>query len=344
MHHISLHDNLYENTLVQNELLDEKSYGNISALNSHPLNNIPFNDISEVYFLESQKYLPLENFSKEELFPKVEKEDLDSNLDENKKSDSNNKSTSFSSPKRLLFNIYKDCKDERRKKKKKKIEESLEKKENNNINKKRERENKNKKKRGIQRQTKKKKEHTGTDFDNMLVKIQNHYLSFLINFSNDVSATVLGDEYKDSFKNIAHASKINIKYRYFNEIKSKQIQDFLKLDISKKYTNYKKDSNRESLDALCKKSKWLKNNYFEMNFLDLFNYYYNHGNILETVNIEGINVTLSDKTKTFYHLKDNNKDQEVYLLNVLKSVYFNGYDELIPKLAFTTLKNGINND
>ena len=160
----------------------------------------------------------------------------------------------------------------------------------------------------------------------------------MINFSNDVSATVLGDEYKDSFKNIDHASKINIKYGYLNEIKSKPIQDFLKLDISKKYTKYKKNTNSASLDVLCKKSKWLKKNYFEMNFLDLFNYYYNNGKILDKVNIEGINITLSDKTKTFYHLKDNNKDQEEYLLDVVKSVYFNGYDELIPKPAFTISK------
>ena len=352
MYHFSLNDNQYNEYLdFQNDLLDEKSSNNNLLLNADSFNIIPINNLSEEYFLDSPKILPSGHFSfNEGLFSKVREEV--SNTDEEKKSQSKNKSMFSSSSKQSsiqkkenssskLFQIYKD---EIKRKEKEKIEKNIEKKENNYINEKRERERENKTKRGRRNSAKKRKEHTGKDFDNMLVKIQNHYLSFLIKFSNDVSASVLGDEYKYIFKNIDRSCKINIKYDYLNRIKSEPIENILKLDINNKYQYYNKNNNSESFDKLCKESKWLKNKYFKMNYLDLFNYYYNKGNILKEVNIEGKNISLSKNTETFYHLKGKCKDQEESLMNAVKLAYFNGYDGLNPDITFKTLKKEINNE
>lgn len=345
MYHILLNENTYDECIdFQNDYLDEKSSDNISILNCdlfNSVNIIPIDRVSEDDLLESPQNLPSVNFSDEELF--FIKELGVSNSDKQQKHESKKRSTLSSSSKELIIqkkenypsNIFNMNEDEREIKKK--IEE---KKVNNLLNEKRERENKTK--RGRQNRTKKKKEHTGKDFDNILVKIQNHYLSFIIKFSNDVSSTVLGNEYKDIFKNIDRACKINIKYDYFNKIKSGPIENILKLDINNKYQYYSKDNNSVNFDKLCKKSIWLKNKYFKMNFLDLFNYYYNNGDLLEEVNIGGINVSLSKNTETFYHLKYKNIEQEESLLNVVKTAYFNGYDRLNPGIIFKTLKNKIN--
>lgn len=341
-----LNDNQYDNDLVfKNDLFDEKSFDIFSKLNSESFNVFQIDYKLEDNFVESSKIFPSKNYSKDELSLKTE--NVDSVSDKDKKSGSKNKSTfSSSSSKEFIqknqenftSNLFKAYKVQ--KVIKKKIEKNIEKKDNNYINKKRE----NKTKRGRQYRTKKKKEHKGIDFDNMLVKIQNHYLSFIINFSNDVSATVLGNEYKYSFKNIDRSCKINIKYDYINQIKSEPIQNILKLNINNKYKYFGKNYNSESLHNLCKKSNWLKNTFFKMNYLELFNYYYNKGNLLKEVNIEGKNIILSKKTKSFSYLIDNNKGQKEYLFNAAKLAYFNGHDGLNPEICFTTFKNEINNE
>lgn len=178
----------------------------------------------------------------------------------------------------------------------------------------------------------------------MLVKIRSHYLNFLIKFSNDVSATILGKKYKNSFKYIDRAYKLNIKYKHLNKIKFEPIENILKLNINNKYKYFDKNNNSLILDKLSKKSKWLKDKYFKMNYLVLFNYYYKRNNMLNEINIEGKNIILSKNTKTFCNLIENNKEQEESLIETVKSVYFNGYDELNSDIAFTILKKGNNNE
>lgn len=343
-----LDDNLNDKDLVfNNDLFDEKSSDNNILLNSESFSIIPKNNIFEENFVESPKILPSENYSKDELSLKPENIESESDSDKDRQIDSKKKSTITTSSNQLIQSNIENCrktlfktfKGERIVKKKKKDEENEEKKDNNYLNKKRA----NKRKRGRQNIPKKKREHASTDYDNMLVKIQSHFLSFLIRFSNDVSATVLGDDYKYSFKNINRACKINIKYKYLNKIKFEPIEKILKLKINNKYKYFDENNNSNILDELSKKSKWLKNKFFKMNYLKLFNYYYKKENLVNKINIEGKNIILSKKTKTFCDLVDNNKAQEGPLIETVKSAYFNGYDELNPNISFTTLKNGINN-
>ena len=80
--------------------------------------------------------------------------------------------------------------------------------------------------------------HDKTGDDNLLRKIQIHFLTFVIDFCNDA----LRDEYKyskDFFRNINHESKRAVNYNYTIQLKNSTIKDILKKNIFDKYSRYK---------------------------------------------------------------------------------------------------------
>ena len=101
--------------------------------------------------------------------------------------------------------------------------------------------NKKEKKRKIKRKVddqdiskkKKKKIHSGADDDNILRKIQIHFLSFIINYSNDVISS-LTDEKLPRFKDLDYKQKKIVKLQFFEELKKKLLKKFLKLILLKK--------------------------------------------------------------------------------------------------------------
>ena len=76
--------------------------------------------------------------------------------------------------------------------------------------------------------------HRSDSFDNLLRKIQVHFLNFLIDFCNDALKT----EYENSdytFKQIKYYKvKEEIKYSYLKNLKHCSIKDILNFDISSK--------------------------------------------------------------------------------------------------------------
>ena len=65
-----------------------------------------------------------------------------------------------------------------------------------------------------------------------------------------------------------------------------------------------------------------------MNYLNLFNYYYNNKKPLNVIFFEGKKIELSKKTKSFYNLLEKNKKNENELIKNAESYYFNEYDAL----------------
>ena len=101
--------------------------------------------------------------------------------------------------------------------------------------------NKKEKKRKIKRKVddqdiskkKNKKIHSGAADDNILRKIQIHFLSFIINYSNDVISS-LTDEKLPRFKDLDYKQKKIVKLQFFEELKKKLLKKFLKLILLQK--------------------------------------------------------------------------------------------------------------
>ena len=123
---------------------------------------------------------------------------------------------------------------------------------------------------------KSRKTHSNKSFDNLLRKIQVHFLTFLIGFVNDILKKDLNYSHKFSFKQIKTEIKNNVKYENVSNLKEMTVGDILQKDISKKYKRYNKCYNREIFEKIQRKSNWF-DELFKMKYLELFNYYYNEG-------------------------------------------------------------------
>ena len=175
--------------------------------------------------------------------------------------------------------------------------------------------------------------HGSNNFDNIQRKIQVHFLSFLINFCNDALKTEY-TQFRHSFKQINYKSKITVNFNHTSLLKKSSIKDLLNLEISEKYSKYNKFENKKLLDKIILKSKWL-NDLFEMNYLKLFDYYYNKEEPLYKIIFENKEILLSSKTKSFYYLLEKNQDLKQEIIDTAKLVYFNGndgFDNPFPKI------------
>ena len=122
------------------------------------------------------------------------------------------------------------------------------------------------------------------------------------------------------------------------QLKSYTIKDILYKKISIKYSKIKdKNLNEKIYKIFCKLSKRLEN-FFNMNFLVLFNFYYSKEEPLKVIEYDGEKIPLSDKTESFYYLLEKNKDYKKQLSDAAKIVYFNGYDSLINRNSFNIKK------
>ena len=188
-------------------------------------------------------------------------------------------------------------------------------------------------KRGKQSTTKSKKGiHDNTKIDNLIRKIQVHFLTFLVSFCSDA----FKKEFKfsnESFKNINYENKTTVNFDYIYELKNLCIKDLLKMKISKKFKRYNGFYNEELLERIEYSSQWLSK-LFEMNYLKLFSYYYNEGRPLDKIVFENEEIILSKETKSFYYLLEKYKDLRQNLINTVESVYFDGkesYESLVEK-------------
>ena len=182
-----------------------------------------------------------------------------------------------------------------------------------------------KKKRG--RQNKKNNKtpvHNSAQFDNLQRKIQVHFFTFVIDFCNEA----LKKEFKcfkKTFKNVNYKNKNTINYEYNFGLKKLCIKDILSMKISKKFKRYKKSYNKDLLESIENSSPWL-DKLFQMNYLELFSYYFNNGNPLDKIMFENKEIKLSKKTQSFYYLLEKNKNLRKNLINTAEIVYFDGKD------------------
>lgn len=179
--------------------------------------------------------------------------------------------------------------------------------------------------------------HQSTDYDNTLSKIQCHYLTFIINLSNDILKSL---NLPYDFKQIDYNIKKKVNHPFFCKLRDYSIRNILELDISPKFSTYDKDINKKTLDELSKLSDFRLDTFFKMNYLDLFkNYYFKIDNPLSKIPLIGEEIKLSSKTKVFYDLLKKNENSENNLKQVAISAYFDGDFHFGQKMKFTSTKN-----
>lgn len=172
--------------------------------------------------------------------------------------------------------------------------------------------------------SKNKKEHAADEWDNLLRKIQVHFLNFVISFLNEIIYSHLKKKDK-FFLKFSYSAKENIKFENVEKLKKYNIKELIEnLDISPKYKRIKikKDENinKNKLNDLCKYDWFIK--LIKTKFLELFKIYYNYKNPLREIFFNGKKITLS-KVNNFYALLQKNKDYEEKLIEVAKAVYLN---------------------
>ena len=163
--------------------------------------------------------------------------------------------------------------------------------------------------------------------DNMIIKIQVHFLNFVIYFCNDALKT----EFKHSlysFKKINYRNSSSINSNYIFKLKNSKIKDILNFEISKKYISFDKFENKKLLEKIIPSSEWL-NHLFEMNYLDLFKSYYNKEKPLNKIYFENKLIVFSPNTKSFYFLleKYKVKDFKQDIIDTAKRYYLNENDD-----------------
>ena len=91
---------------------------------------------------------------------------------------------------------------------------------------------------GNENKNKKEKIHDKNTSDNLIRKIQVHYLSFIVSFLNDILKNL---NYKTKFLNLNYEFKMNIKKDFVESLKKKTIGEIISNEISNKYKGKEKN-------------------------------------------------------------------------------------------------------
>ena len=187
----------------------------------------------------------------------------------------------------------------------------------------------------------KKKIHSKKDLDNLLTKIQAHFLNFLINLSNDALKTTFGEDTSYNFKKLPYETKKKVQYEYFHWIKNNTtIKDILQMKISEKFKTFDKDANKETLIKIYGESSWL-DDFFNMRYIDAFKLYCKDKET-PLVKIEfGNKIIKLTKTESIYYLLKKYDDLKWDLINTINNAYFNRKGNIIGKGSFDVIKNEI---
>ena len=163
--------------------------------------------------------------------------------------------------------------------------------------------------------------HSWDDPDNIKRILQVHYLTFLIDFANDITKEVLFNEENNiKFFQIEYEIKKTLSnHKIFIGKKYKDIFEY-HLSPKNKGNINKYENNHYTYSFVCKKSSLLEE-FFEKSYLEIFKEYYFKDK--RVINLNGLEILLSEKTKTFNDLlnKDDNKLAEGVFNLIIDDLY-----------------------
>ena len=164
-----------------------------------------------------------------------------------------------------------------------------------------------------------KKQHSALDQDNIIRKIQVHYISFIIDFTNDVIQSIYKNSKNILFKSINYEFKKTVNHSYIQKLFSKNIGEIVKLRASPKNKKFEENINEIIYLKLINIEIFKK--LFEMSYLELFNRYYYQDK--REVDVFGNKINLSIKTKLFNDLLDKNKESAEKIRQIAEEYFCN---------------------
>ena len=180
------------------------------------------------------------------------------------------------------------------------------------------------------------KKHSSMDDDNVLTKIQVHFFTYLINITNDIIKSGFGKN--DDFQQIKYDDKKNIKLDNIKKLKNSKIKDILQMKISSKCRKYDENYNKNNYIKILEtinndtSLNWITD-FFHMNYLDLFEKYYNNDN-----SFFGKEINISKETKSFNDLLKKNDDKMKECLDIISKRYLQDIKPPSPHI-FNILRN-----
>ena len=187
----------------------------------------------------------------------------------------------------------------------------------------------------------KKEMHSSISEDNILTKIQTHFLNFIIFFLNDCVYNYYKNR-KIKFIKFAHEIKAKVSSKYLNKMKNSTIYDLLtEIEISSKFTRHNKNNNEKNAKIL-NKIPWFKK-IFELKFLDLFQYYHNENKQLNKIFLFEREITLTKDTKSYYFLLEKNMTIKKEIIEITKYNYLskiNSIESNENSLEYSDRENG----
>ena len=141
--------------------------------------------------------------------------------------------------------------------------------------------------------------HNKYSEDNILRKVQIHFLNFIIFILNDILKEL---NYTERFLKIDYHIKKKVSKDYIKCLKTKKISDIVCLDITSKFTTKDKDTNRIIYDKI--KDNEILNKLFDAEYLEFFDIYYKSKSEYINFTKFGLEkeVKRSNKTKIFIDL------------------------------------------
>ena len=197
---------------------------------------------------------------------------------------------------------------------------------------------KDKKKRGRKSLKLGKKQHSAFDQDNIIRKIQVHFLSFIIDFTNDIIRAVFKDNKNIFFKSINYEFKKTVNHSYIQKLYAKTIGDIVQVAASSKNKKFVKNINQIVYDKLCNIDIFKK--LFSISYLYMFNKYY-YLNKRE-IDFFGYKVNLSQRTKLFMDLLEKNKESAEYIKKIAEDFFSNKTKD--SNQIFVIKKNELQNN
>lgn len=147
------------------------------------------------------------------------------------------------------------------------------------------------------------KEHSKDAHDNILRKIQVHFLTFILNYANAILSHL---NYSYQFIDIDYHIKKVISKQKFSSLKKKNIGEILCQEISPKFKTYKKDNNEIIYNKV--KNNKIVNYFLSQNFLKLFKEVYLKNK--RYINENGVFFQLSEKVETLEDLLNKVKEYD----------------------------------
>ena len=171
--------------------------------------------------------------------------------------------------------------------------------------------------------------HSALDDDNILRKIQVHFLTFLVSFTNDYIDAIFPNVDKKiipHFRHIDYKLKKTINHESIKKMKTLVIGEILQKKASPKNKTCVNNINQIIYENLCEKNPELKQIYFNKLFKEFFiEYYYNKSE--RSIILNGVTVNLSDKTQSFNNLIQKNINFSEKFRKIASYFYMNNIDD-----------------